>query len=223
MPTAVEDMRRVLHAATEQLLIIRWPSHLTRLAAIPALTGRAVVPADVLTYWELTDLPLEGSSSARDLDRITTFVADPTYDFQLLLPVIRASFDGYANHYSANPSIDADAAALGYIEWAQRTLADTSNDVVVLLQEREAVGFATLTHSMAGMAQEILLAGLAPRAQGRGWYRKLVAAVSQLAHERGLDRVIISTQAHNVRVQRAWTTMGFRPFAAFTTAHAMKQ
>ena len=68
---------------------------------------------------------------------------------------------------------------------------------------------------------EILLAGLTSAAQGRGLYPLLLKAVGQQAMARGCPRVTISTQAHNIRVQRAWAKAGFRPFAAITTVHAM--
>ena len=221
--SAQEELRRTVAAATERLLIIRYPSHMTRLAAVPGSTGREVIPADVLMYWELTDLPLRGVPSGTGGDRLATVLVGAKFDFELLAPLIRASFDGYTNHYSANPSLNADAASQGYVEWAQASLLDESCDVLVLMHASQAVGFATLVHSVEGKAEEVLLAGLAPLSQGRGWYRQLMVAVSEVASARGLSRVIISTQAHNLRVQRAWAGMGFRPFAAITTVHAMQR
>jgi GNAT superfamily N-acetyltransferase len=60
-------------------------------------------------------------------------------------------------------------------------------------------------------------------AQGRGRYAVLLAACAAEAHRRGLSRLIISTQVHNVRVQRAWARLGLRPFAAIETVHAVRR
>ena len=38
---------------------------------------------------------------------------------------------------------------------------------------------------------------------------------------RGGREMVISTQAQNVRSQRVWTRLGYRPILALTTVHAM--
>jgi RimJ/RimL family protein N-acetyltransferase len=69
---------------------------------------------------------------------------------------------------------------------------------------------------------EILLAGLVPAAQGRRLYGDLLLAVERAAGEAGRERLVISTQVQNVRVQRAWARFGMRPFAAVETVHLVR-
>ena len=64
---------------------------------------------------------------------------------------------------------------------------------------------------------EIPLAGLLPAAQGKRLHDILLDGCERVAVARGAQRVVVSTQAHNVRVQRAWAPQGLRPFAATET------
>ncbi|MER5646560.1 GNAT family N-acetyltransferase [Streptosporangium sp. NPDC002524] len=69
---------------------------------------------------------------------------------------------------------------------------------------------------------EILLAGVASRARGRGLYAHLLAAVEGRALARGAREVVISTQGHNTGVQRAWARYGFEPALTFLTVHLVR-
>lgn len=69
---------------------------------------------------------------------------------------------------------------------------------------------------------EILLAGVVPHAQGRGMYPHLLAAMEDWALDEGAEAVVISTQGHNTRVQRAWSRYGFEPVHSLVTAHLVR-
>lgn len=217
----VENVRdefvSVLDSATEDLVIARWPAHLTRLGAAAASSRRRVIPADMLTYWEAPAAALAATDGPRNgftLVRPTS----PSEDVEAAVKqVVRDSFQGYGNHYTANPALDPDLALAGYLEWAVGAFRADPGNVVILREGAVPIGVSTLTQD--GGDLEIELAGLIGAAQGRGLYGPLLAAVGEVAVERGLGRVIISTQVHNVRVQRAWVRAGMKPFAAVTTVH----
>jgi GNAT superfamily N-acetyltransferase len=93
-------------------------------------------------------------------------------------------------------------------------------DCVAVLGEHDALmALATTLMVNDGQSLEVLLAGTAPNFQGRGVYRSLFAGVVARTAELGCLEVVISTQASNIGVQRAWAALGLRPFAAFTTVH----
>jgi ribosomal protein S18 acetylase RimI-like enzyme len=135
--------------------------------------------------------------------------------------VVAASFAGYGNHYLANPLLDPAAALAGYQEWARLTVSAHPEDVLLLRRGGQVIGVATCHASPEDDHLEILLAGLLPTAQGRGLYAHLLAGCATHARHRGLARLIISTQAHNVRVQRAWARAGLLPFGAVETVHCL--
>jgi hypothetical protein len=213
----------VFDTAPEELLIVRWPTRMVTLGAAAAASQRAIIPADVLMYWEVPASQLQPDPVALTERSLRTAVptgADPATR-RALKHVVRDSFRDYGNHYTANPRLDRELALAGYVDWATRSLAEDPEDVVLLMHGDEPVGVATLTVGGGGDDLEILLAGLTGVTQGQGWYHHLLAGVGDQARARGCTRVIISTQAHNLRVQRAWARAGFRPFGAVTTVHAM--
>ena len=66
---------------------------------------------------------------------------------------------------------------------------------------------------------EICLAGVSPQARGRGYYHEILASAERYVADRGLHTIVISTQVHNVPVQRVWAGRGYRPILAFETMH----
>lgn len=220
---AAVGLADALSHASQDVLVVRWPSEQVSLAATVAASGRIVLPADVLTYWEVpaeelarVSLPDGGSLH---VDRGSEHASDGS---DLLVSVVESSFAAYGNHYSANPAFDPDLALAGYVEWATVTFERNPDNACFLIDGTTPIGVATLSEDRERGDLEVELAGLVPGSQGRGLYRHLLRAIGDEALRRGLTRVIISTQAHNVRVQRAWAGMGLRPFAAVTTAHAVR-
>lgn len=220
VPDVASRLTAVLRAASEDLLIVRWPAQHVQLGAAAAASGRAIIPADMLTYWEVPADRLASNTAPGGPGLVATPAVVASAEVRrALADVIADSFNGYGNHYTANPLLDAELALLGYLDWADRTLCANPSDVVLLTEDDRTLGIATLEQD--GRDLEILLAGVVSASQGRGLYGRLVTGVGQEALRRGCDRVIISTQAHNVRVQRAWVRAGFKPFAAVTTVHAV--
>lgn len=220
---AAAALETVLRDAAEDLVVVRYPSQWARLGAAAAASGRAILPADVLMYWEIpaaalrTDAP---ALAAQDLRLIVPGRADDEI-VGALRTVVADSFRGYGNHYTANPALDPELALAGYLEWAETSLRRNPSDVVLLARGGTPAGIATLEGSPDGRDLEILLAGMTGALQGQGLYAHLLAGIAEEAAARGFERVIISTQAHNVRAQRAWVRAGFKPFAAVTTLHAV--
>lgn len=216
---AAPQVTDALHDRDEDVVVVRFDAARRDVGAALARTGRVVLPAGTLTYWERpTSLGLlepptgplrvvgasdPGAPTADGLDR-----------------VVGDSFAAYGNHYTANPLLDPTLALAGYQEWARRSLDAPDHEVGFLLYDKDLIGAATV--EVAPDHVEILLAGLVSSAQGRGAYRALLAWCVASAKHRGASRVIISTQADNVRVQRAWARAGFVPFAAVETVHLVR-
>lgn len=213
------ELRATVAAALERLLVVRYPAAMMGLGAELIATGRDVLPADVLTYWEcpasmLAEVPADAeptlSVAPADVDEESR---------EALATVLTDSFRGYGNHYTANPMLDPDLALQGYLEWAMGAFGTNPHNVILLRHGDDVVGAATVIDGSDHL--EIELAGLTGKSQGQGWYRVLLAGIGQEALRRGSDRVIISTQVSNIRVQRAWLRAGMKLFAAVATAHAM--
>lgn len=208
-----------LRGRGEDVVVVRFDASRRDVGAALARTRRVVIPAGTLTYWERPaalgslDLPTAGLRVVAADDATAPGVDE-------LDRVISDSFAAYGNHYAANPLLDPALALAGYQEWARRSLSTERNEVAFLLEGNEVVGAATI--EVGSEEVEILLAGLVGHAQGRGGYRVLLAWCVERAAAHGASRVVISTQADNVRVQRAWARAGFVPFAAVETVHLVR-
>lgn len=198
-----------------------------RLAAAVARSGREVLPAGSLTYWSARAAEVvQAVPEATEALSVLPLAAYPGGEQEraaVVDAVVADSFGGYGNHYSANPLLEPAAALAGYQEWARSSALGDPDDALLLLLDGEVVGLATLVDGEEpGGHVEVLLAGLRTAAQGRGRYGTLLGGVALEAQARGRHEMVISTQSHNVRVQRAWARLGLRPFAAVETVHAVR-
>lgn len=219
---AADALADALERTDDDVVVVRYPAHLMRLGAVVSRSGRDVVPAGTLTYWGADADGIR--ATAADLEVVPAgHLRESAVDVgRVVDDVIADAFAGYGNHYLANPLLDGAAALAGYQDWARRSLVGT-DDALVLLARGKPIGVATMVASRDGRSHlEVLLAGLVSVAQGRGSYAVLLAACAGEARRRELERLIISTQVHNVRVQRAWARLGLRPFAAIETLHAVR-
>jgi GNAT superfamily N-acetyltransferase len=207
-----EEIVQLVEASKADVLVMRYPAERVGLFADLLGTGRAVLLADTLVYWELS------VGAGRRPVRNDAFVMDVrALDPVAVEGLVADVFADYTNHYLANPIFDQRLALAGYQDWAVRSTS-THPPVLVL---RDDVAIALATVELFEQVLEIELAGVVGHEQGRGVYTHLLAGVEDLAARKGRTRVVISTQAHNTNVQRAWARYGFEPVATFTTVHVM--
>jgi ribosomal protein S18 acetylase RimI-like enzyme len=231
-PLAADDLLAVIEDRGADVLVVRYDAARLELPSIFARSHRAVLPAGTLTYWEkpvsaaeppepsIPEVPSAAEPpEPPDLEVLSAATLDLETVSTVVREIVRASFRDYGNHYTANPLLDRSAALAGYEDWAVRSLGSDPGNVLVLVEGGIPIGMATLEPGSDGDHLEILLAGLVPAAQGRRLYDVLLDGCERAAAARGATRMVISTQVHNVRVQRAWARHGLRPFAAIETVH----
>lgn len=212
--SSYDQVLEFLHENASDVVVLRYPAaHVGWFAGL-LTSGRDLVLADSLTYWRL---PV-GSGRRPEADPDLTTAISRDVDPGLIDGLVDSIFTGYGNHYLANPLLDAGDALAGYREWAQHSAADLP--VATLTNADGNVGLATL--ESAAQTCEILLAGIVPTAQKRGYYAHLLAACEDHAAETGASDLVISTQTHNAFVQRAWARFGFEPVGSLLTLHAVR-
>ncbi|MFT4285223.1 MAG: GNAT family N-acetyltransferase [Protaetiibacter sp.] len=217
----VEVAAPLLHDAisgtTADIVIVRYPSRsLGSLADAAADPAWVCFPGGALVYWEAPGTPASDPSGALELDEgLRRGERAGEIDSAL-----RDSFDGYINHYAADPLIDPQAAVEGYAEWARALAASPENRVFVVEDDGRIVGVAVISADDSGW--DINLAGIISSAQRRGHYRRLISGVVEAARRADV-RLVISTQSHNIAVQRAWAAEGFRPLRSVDTAHLVRR
>lgn len=213
--TSLDAVEAAIADLPARVHVVRYPAD--RVAWFATLAGRHahVVHAATLVYWStpvagagsVGALPAAGADAPR-LRPVVPAAAERT---------VRATFADYPHHYAANPLFPPGQVLDGYGEWA-RTAA-VAGRAWGLHDGADLVGLATV--SVQGRVLEVELAGIVPGRQRQGWYARLLAGVRALAAEQGCDRVVISTQAGQVHVQRSWARQGLVPVAALETVHLM--
>ena len=208
------------HALTQsdaELVILRYPSQLVALVGTAAIDADWLcLPGGAILYWQA---PREASGI--DVGEVTELVAaDPLRDGRRVQAALLDSFEGYVNHYSANPAISPGSTEAGYVEWARNIARDPVNLVFAAWAGEEIVGAAVVT--VDNDTWDINLAGVVAHARRAGHYRRLLAGIHSAALERRA-RLVISTQTHNIAVQNAWAGLGFRPISSFDTVHLVRR
>jgi GNAT superfamily N-acetyltransferase len=209
-------MGAVDQAADADLIIARYASAQSWVGAVLAGSGRVLIPGGNIVYWErslpIDTSPVQAAEWVRELK-----VGDESRCYD----TTTAIFNGYANHYSVNPALAHVSVADAYADWTARSLADVDCEVVEWIGPGGTVEGMGLTRR-AGDHVEILLAGMVPASRGRGGYSAFLAAIVNRALAAGAAKVVISTQDHNVKVQRLWCRAGLEPAVGITVVHAVR-
>lgn len=197
------------------LVVLRYPAEAVTIASEASeISGFRSFTADHLCYWEWRRVEtVEPTVPAG-------WCIDDRPDVEEVIDVVRDSFAGYRNHYSANPLLDRDAALDGYGEWAGRLAAVEGSAYV--LRDPSGVGAGVALVDWSIELPDIRLAGMRSSAQGRGLYRVLLESVMERAVLRERDGLQISTQSHNVSVMRVWARAGFVPARTLVTMHLLR-
>lgn len=208
---AAVQLTDILASTEAEIVILRYPSEALGLFAGADLDGWARFPGGSLLYWRAPSHPVHDGSGTRELtgEERTRHAAE-------IDAMLRDSFAGYVNHYAANPLIEPDAAVLGYAQWAQAIASDARNRIFTVDDPEGIVGAAAISVSDGGW--DINLAGVLSRAQRRGHYRRLLSGIVAAAESEKAE-LVISTQSHNIPVQRAWAAEGFLPDHSVDTVH----
>lgn len=222
VPLGVDDQDAALRAVLTYLrddaadvVVVRHPAAQVGWFARLRESGRDLIAADTLVYWRLE---VGSGRPPEPLTSVTARIAAAPGP-ALVEELVSDMFAGYGNHYLANPLLDPAAALAGYVEWGHRSASDDTA-VIVDRTDDGPVGLATM-ESSSGVS-EIQLAGIRRTAQRQGVYPHLLAACEDAARAAGSRSLVISTQAHNTNVQRAWARYGFEPVGAVSTVHAVR-
>jgi hypothetical protein len=198
------------------VLILRVPAQ--HIGTVNNLRSQAPAPivADTLVYY---DLELPGNTT---VIRDTTVTLRPAEsgDAERLAQMAREIFRDYVSHYHANPLFAHGKIVDGYAEWAARHAhSDAASGAWFVECAGAVVGFSCYQIDAVQGVGTGVLNGILPCARGRGAYRGMLRAMQADFARRNLRRFDISTQVHNVVVQRVWTSLGFELRHASNTVH----
>lgn len=214
MDISIQSLPQVLEfcrAEKIRLLIARCSSKQLPVAQAMEALGFSLM--DTLVYFQH---PLENIPVCHKIP-IRSAGAD---DREQICAIARTAFRGYDGHYHADPRLDRTACDELYVDWAGRSCSqkELADEVLIAEPDGNPVGFLTLKKTGNTEADGRLYA-VAPQAQGRGIGQALLVAGLNWCRERGLRRMIISTQITNLASQVSWVRVGFTPSESFYTFH----
>lgn len=209
-----DEARAFIQESDDDVVVLRYPANRSRWFVDLRETGRDLIFADSLIYWQMKVRP-----AVVPVDPHLTIKHGIDLSLDVVGDFIEEMFKGYPNHYSANPLLDPQASLAGYREWAMRLVA---NQGVITLGVAETPLAGLAITETVGSHTEVVLAGVEPELRGMGLYAALFAECEVVAREAGATDMVSSTQAPNTHGARAWARFGLAPVAAFTTVHAVK-
>lgn len=133
--------------------------------------------------------------------------------------LIAAIFVGYKNHYHSNPLFSGVDLAKGYMEWSLPYLADEDKVCFFIYQDQELAGFLTARLYGDQNFADIILNGVLPKFEGQGKYGMLLRHLAEELRQRKIEKMVVSTQLINQRVQQVWTREGLSLQQSFYTFH----
>lgn len=188
-----------------------------RIEAVHAMEEVGFRLMDVLVYYHfLFDRkpipPRSGSVSVR-LCRIPE-------DLEHVVEIAAASFAGYFGHYHNDPRLPKNGCDEGYVDWARKSCLDKNiaQEVFVAEVDGRIVAFGAMRLREPSVVEGSLSA-VRPDAQRRGIYRELTIARLQWYRERGMSKMVSSTQVSNYAVQKVLQRVGFEICDSVYTLH----
>ena len=215
----VKSVQFAIDKSDATIIILRYPAGLVSLLRDICVPGNTrIYPGGAILYWEAP----RGSGTLEDTVDATSEIvpAERSAHAVKVIDVLEDSFKDYVNHYSANPLLRNGVVAEGYAEWARSSMSNPLNRVFTVEAADRTVGVAIV--GVSRNIWEIELASIVYASQRKGYYLKLMQRVLASARAEGISKVVISTQSHNIAVQRAWAKLGFRPLQSFETVHIVR-
>lgn len=211
-----EQVATLVGGSGLDVVVLRYPAAAVTWFSRLRPDGYVAIHADTLVYYRQPLVPppppLEGYTmrlaTGADLETIASLVTD--------------MFDGYGNHYLSNPLFRRELALAGYVEWAEHYVRSGSDRAGVILEHTTDGSIVGLVTVETGPPGEIALAGLTSPHRGKGRYPGLLQAAGLHLAAAGCTEMYISTQIHNVRAIRGWSSNGFSFESAFQTVHLVR-
>lgn len=198
------------------LVIVRLPSPDRTFARELRRSSLDSWQADTLLYFTLDTLTVAKGDEGLVLSRLDDAERLRSDD------VVSRVFDGYSNHYRSSSLFDRMDVVRGYQDWTRAAAGRADHSVFICKDDFGTTLGIAVVDQTAPAVSEVLLAGVVPEGRGRGMYTKMLRLVVAEEVRRGASRLVISTQAANTGVMRAWCRLGFLPALSLDTLHVTR-
>lgn len=212
-PTDAERIVDLCRSSKVEMLTLRVPTE--KIALVQALEALEFRSMDCLVYYQCS------TENLPPFKPFTVAIREATgADTTAVAEIARICFSNYFSHYHADPRLDRVKVSEAYIDWAQRSCSDrqTASCVYLPIVDGIVAGFITLRQNSPTEGEGVLNA-VHPTFAGAGIYGQLINRSKQWCRDNGLQRMIISTQIDNLKVQQVWSNRGFHLYKSYYTLH----
>ncbi len=134
--------------------------------------------------------------------------------------VAATAFERYQGHYHSDSRLPRADSTEAYADWTRRLCANEAEDAVVFVASKgDAIDAFSVTRLNSSREAEILLAGVAPHAQGSGLMFAMAPWVHRWSVERGARYIIFWTKITNLPIQRAMVRHHYQIVSSAFTLH----
>jgi hypothetical protein len=208
---------RLIEDSGLDVVIVRAGAEDVELASTLNTEALISCQADTLLYFKIAAESLAAGSAP---DGLVRMASSDESDTDVMVERI---FADYRNHYSSNPALRRINVVAAYKDWTRTALGSTGNAVLKALSADGAPAGLCVMDVEDESYDEILLAGIVPEERGQGAYQDMIGMIGVRAQAAGKSSVVISTQAANIGVMRAWCRLGFLPTIALNTFHVVRR
>ena len=213
------DVESIIKKDNFDIIIVRYPTAtLYEHFRLVGYENCITIHADSLVYYvaplqEIDIKPLRNNLRFE----VVTSESDKCLD-----ALVETIFSGYQNHYYANPCLQRKAITDGYIEWAKSYARCENGKIAWMAKDGlsgDVVAFATCFNNADESECEGILYGVMPEFSGRGIYADLIRFTQGYFKSIGMEKMKVSTQLQNYKVQKVWNSHGFKLDKSFETYH----
>ncbi|MDF2673279.1 MAG: hypothetical protein K0R09_1544 [Clostridiales bacterium] len=147
-------------------------------------------------------------------------------DEEKLVSISIESFSNYIDRFHSDEKIDNAKADKLYELWVRNSYKGYADSIIVAEIEGEPVGFSTFKEFVSQTDKgekmgEIVLSAVSQSARGKGVYTSMICQGVRMGSGR-MDYLLVKTQIDNRAVQKAWASLGFKPYRSEYIFHYSK-
>lgn len=137
-------------------------------------------------------------------------------DEEKLVRISLESFSNYIDRFHSDEKIDNNKADKLYELWVRNSYRGYADSIIVAESEDDIVGFSTFKEH-AGETDsgekigEIVLSAVSKKARGKGVYTSMINEGVRIGKGK-INYLLVKTQIDNTAVQKAWASLGFKPY-----------
>lgn len=200
------------------LAIVRYPSDNTEIANSLETSKFKILVTDPTVYWTSP----RQTKAVLMKDKVEILEISER-EVGPVIAVIESSFHEYQSHWHYNSKTKHIQMSEAYTEWLKNSLRDTNIHIFLMTYRDSKIPIGMAMIKISGNIIEVLLAGVSAAHQGKGLYGELLKYLINFGSVNGIQQLVISTQASNINVQKAWVKQQWNPAMTVQTMHVEKK